>query len=89
LKAFLRFGILSRLDGLKDFHTITHSKNRLNRLKQSNFRIFPYFAQNAGKQGKLSRGLPRSILGHLKPFKRIPRKKPCFFGFLSLSFVFL
>ena len=36
--------------------------------------------QNATALDNLSRAADRAILGRLKGFKRIPRKKPCFWG---------
>jgi hypothetical protein len=65
-------------------------QKRLNRLNQSSFCIFPYLGQNGLPLTNLSRGLPRSILGHLKPFKHIPRKKAVFRYLLAIfDFVIL
>jgi hypothetical protein len=49
----------------------------------------PYNERNASRQGNLSRAAARLILGHLKPFKRKPRKKPYFWGGVPCFFDYL
>jgi hypothetical protein len=63
-------------------------QKRLNRLSQSIFCIFPYFAQNATALKNVSKGLPRSISGRFTAyFGHIP-KSAVFLAFFRLFVVF-